>query len=89
MTEEQVRNLLARAVDEAGGQRAFGRKHKISAAYVGLVLNGGDEPQAQPRPSPGSCRPGEDQASRTDLATFRQAENKPEVVKPPTEGKAN
>lgn len=26
---------------------------------------------------------------RTDLATFRQAENKPEVVKPPTEGKAN
>lgn len=26
---------------------------------------------------------------RKDLATFRQAENKPEVVKPPTEGKAN
>lgn len=41
MTEDQVRAALTKAVNEAGGQRAFGRKHKISAAYVGLVLNGG------------------------------------------------
>lgn len=40
MTEDQVRATLRKAVDEAGGQRAFGRKHKISASYVGLVLNG-------------------------------------------------
>ena len=33
--------------------------------------------------------PPEKAKARTDLATFRQAENQPEVVKPPTEGKAN
>ena len=43
MTEDQVRAALQKAVDAAGGQRAFGRAHKISAAYVGLVL-GGDTP---------------------------------------------
>ena len=43
LTEDQVRAALQKAVDEAGGQRAFGRRHKISAAYVGLVL-GGDAP---------------------------------------------
>ena len=43
MTEEQVRAALHKAVDAAGGQRAFGREHGISAAYVGLVL-GGDTP---------------------------------------------
>jgi hypothetical protein len=40
VTEEQVRAALAKAVDAAGGQRAFGRAHKISAAYVSLVLSG-------------------------------------------------
>jgi hypothetical protein len=40
MTEDQVRAILQRAVDEAGGQRAFSRKHKVSAAQVGLVLAG-------------------------------------------------
>lgn len=40
LTEAQVRAALQKAVDAAGGQRAFGRKHEISAAYVGLVLNG-------------------------------------------------
>lgn len=40
MTEDQVRAALQKAVDAAGGQRAFGREHGISAAYVGLVLNG-------------------------------------------------
>ena len=40
MTEDQVRVALRKAVDAAGGQRAFGRKHEISAAYVGLVFNG-------------------------------------------------
>ena len=43
MTEDQVRAALQKAVDAAGGQRAFGRQHKISAAYVGLVL-ASDEP---------------------------------------------
>lgn len=43
VTEEQVRAALQKAVDEAGGQRAFGRKHDLSAAYVSLVL-GGDVP---------------------------------------------
>lgn len=42
MTEDQVRAALRKAVDAAGGQRAFGRAHKISAAYVGLVLNGAE-----------------------------------------------
>ncbi len=41
MTEDQVRAELRKAVKDAGGQRAFGREHGISAAYVGLVLNGG------------------------------------------------
>ncbi len=50
MTEERVRAALQKAVDEAGGQRAFGRKHKVSAAYVGLVLNG-------ERPGPAVLKP--------------------------------
>ena len=42
MTEDQVRRLIARAVEEAGGQRAFARLHKgkISVARVGQVLAG-------------------------------------------------
>lgn len=41
-TEDEVRAMLASAVEDAGGQRAFSRLHrgKPSAAYVGLVLNG-------------------------------------------------
>jgi hypothetical protein len=31
----------------------------------------------------------EKEAKRRDLASFRIAENQPEVAKPPTEGKAN
>jgi hypothetical protein len=44
----------------------------------------------KPNPVPIEAHVDDDKAqARTDLATFRQAENKPDVVKPPTEGKAN
>ncbi len=35
-----MRNLLAREVGKAGGQRAYGRKIGMSAAYIGMVLAG-------------------------------------------------
>ncbi len=35
-----MRAALQKAVDVAGGQRAFGREHGISATYVGFVLEG-------------------------------------------------
>lgn len=41
MTEAQVRKLLARAIDKAGGLRAFGREHEIDPTYVGRVANQG------------------------------------------------
>lgn len=44
MTEEDVRALLRLACDKAGSQRAFARKHKLSAAYVSDVIRGSRTP---------------------------------------------
>lgn len=40
MTENDVRKMLKRACNEAGSQRAFARKHGLSAAYISDVLLG-------------------------------------------------
>lgn len=41
MTADEMRELLQRRVDTAGGHRAFSRLHKIkSPGYVGRVLKG-------------------------------------------------
>ncbi len=40
LSEEAVRSRLRDAVDVAGGQRAWARLHKFSAAYVNDVLLG-------------------------------------------------
>lgn len=42
MTEAQVRRMLAKAIKDAGGQRAFGREHDISDVHVHRV-NGGEK----------------------------------------------
>ncbi len=39
-TDRQVRNMLSLAIDKAGGQRAFGREHGLSAVHVGRVEGG-------------------------------------------------
>lgn len=44
MNVETVRALLRKAVEEAGGQRAWARKHKVSPMYVSYVLSGDREP---------------------------------------------
>lgn len=46
MKEDQVRQLIARSVEKAGGQRAFVRLHKgkISATRIGQVINDGQPP---------------------------------------------
>lgn len=40
MTEDDVRALLHKATDKAGGVRAWARLHKLSAAYVSDVRLG-------------------------------------------------
>ena len=40
MTEDDVRALLHKATDKAGGVRAWARTHKLSAAYVSDVRLG-------------------------------------------------
>ncbi len=40
MTEDDVRTLLHKATDEAGGVRAWAREHGLSAAYVSDVRLG-------------------------------------------------
>lgn len=40
LSEAQVRKMLARAVQDGGGQRAFGREHDLGAPHIGRVLAG-------------------------------------------------
>lgn len=40
LNEQQVVRKLCAAVDAAGGVRAFGRKHRISPAYVSKASRG-------------------------------------------------
>lgn len=40
LTEAQVRKMLASAIEEAGGQRGFGREHDLGAPHIGRVLAG-------------------------------------------------
>jgi hypothetical protein len=44
MTADDVRTLLRKDVDREGGQRAWARKHRVSAMYVSYVLSGDKEP---------------------------------------------
>jgi hypothetical protein len=44
MTADDVRNLLSRACDQAGGIRSWAREHGLSAAYVSDVLAKRREP---------------------------------------------
>lgn len=44
MTADDVRKILAAACDEAGSQRAWAKRHSLSAAYVNDVLLGRREP---------------------------------------------
>ena len=39
MTEDDARRLLREQCETAGGQRAWARRHKLSAAYVSDVLS--------------------------------------------------
>jgi DNA-binding transcriptional regulator YdaS (Cro superfamily) len=39
LNEQEVLDLLHRAVERAGTQRAFARQHKMSVAYVNDVLH--------------------------------------------------
>lgn len=39
LNEQEVLDLLRRAVEKAGTQRAFARQHKMSVAYVNDVLH--------------------------------------------------
>ncbi len=39
-TEEGVRMMLRRKIEEAGGVRAFARKHKLSPAFISDVARG-------------------------------------------------
>jgi len=41
---DDVRTLLRKEVDREGGQRAWARKHRVSAMYVSYVLSGEREP---------------------------------------------
>lgn len=47
MTEKQVRELLRKACYEAGSQRAWADKAKVSHALVSLVLAGRREPRGR------------------------------------------
>ncbi len=40
LSEEGARALLRQRIEEAGGVRAFARKHKLSAAFVSDVARG-------------------------------------------------
>lgn len=40
ITEQQVRGLLRRAIEEAGSQSAFARKHGIPKSYVSMMASG-------------------------------------------------
>jgi len=40
VNEDQVRDLLKRACEEAGSQKAFADKHGLSGAYISDVLQG-------------------------------------------------
>ncbi len=44
MTASEVRDLLRKACDRAGGIRAWARERELSAAYVSDVLLGRREP---------------------------------------------
>lgn len=44
MTVEQVRELLFRACEKAGSQRAWASRYGLSPAYVSDVINGGRDP---------------------------------------------
>jgi hypothetical protein len=44
LTADDVRALLRKEVDREGGQRAWARKHWVSAMYVSYVLNEKKEP---------------------------------------------
>ena len=39
-----MRAALQKAVDAAGGQRAFAREHGLSPTWIGMVLKGEDTP---------------------------------------------
>lgn len=40
MTADDVRKMLAQACEKAGSQRAWAKRHNLSAAYVTDVLRG-------------------------------------------------
>lgn len=40
MTEKQVRRMLAKAIQDAGSERRFGREHGMSGVHAGRVARG-------------------------------------------------
>ena len=44
MTADDVRKMLAQACEKASSQRAWAKRHNLSAAYVSDVLLGRREP---------------------------------------------
>lgn len=40
LTEQEVRDRLRTAINEAGGQRAFAEQHGLTPAYVNDVVHG-------------------------------------------------
>jgi hypothetical protein len=50
MIANDVRNMLRKACDKAGGITAWARENKVSVAYVSDVINGRREP------GPAVCR---------------------------------